>query len=486
MDWLALRRLAPAAALFATVLLPPIPVGAGEGAARAALESWIAHLNEDAPEALEAFLQEAFADTFLEQVPIEQLMAVSQQLKGAGPYELGKIESESDDAIVALLETPSGTWFRARAHVIGEPARFDGLLIQPATAPSGEEREALDWKTLDELAALLAEAGDLPGVALAWARLGGDPHVGVAGVRSADGDDRVQPGDRFHIGSITKSVTATALGALVEEGELSWDSTLPELLPGVEMNDAFGDETLLVLVRHRASIPQHLTFDDAEMTRLNDLPGTTTEQRGAYVAEVLALPELDNDFHYSNAGYAIAGYIGETASGESWETLVVEEVFEPLGLESCGIGWPATHERPDQPRGHYGDKGSRRVQGLDDYRLGAFMRPAGDVHCSVGDLARYGQAHLAGLAGKDGVMEASTIQELHRVIDEAAPYAAGWGVDPESGQHRHNGSAGTFFSYLVIDPAAEMVVAVLTNVGPQDGQAAAQRAVAEILGRFGE
>ena len=45
-------------------------------------------------------------------------------------------------------------------------------------------------------------------------------------------------------------------------------------------------------------------------------------------------------------------------------------------------------------------------------------------------------------------------RELHRVVDEGAPYAAGWGVDPESGQHRHNGSAGTFFSYLTIDPKA--------------------------------
>ena len=185
--------------------------------------------------------------------------------------------------------------------------------------------------------------------------LGEQPSVGVAGVREENGKQAIEAGDRFHIGSITKSVTSTALGALVEKGKLSWSASLEELLPGIEMNDAFANVELQTLVRHRARIPQHSTFDDAEMSRLNDLPGTPTEQRATYAAEVLAEEPLADGFHYSNAGYAIAGLIGERASGQGWEQLVADQVFEPLGLGSCGIGWPATEERPDQPRGHFGD-----------------------------------------------------------------------------------------------------------------------------------
>ena len=370
------------------------------------------------------------------------------------------------------------------ARLLGALMVFLLVSSQPVFAQEAASQTAFEWDTLDELAARAVEDAGLPGAVLAWARLGEEPRIGVAGARAVGGREAIEPADRFHIGSITKSLTSTVLGALVEQGKLNWRAKLRTLLPGVAMNEAFAEVELQHLVRHRAGIPQHLTFDDAEMARLNSLPGTPTEQRAAYVAEVLALDPLDEGFYYSNAGYAIAGYIGEQASGRSWEQLVVEEVFKPLGLETCGIGWPATEERLNQPRGHYGGRDGRTVQGLDDFRLGAFMRPAGDVHCSVGDLARYGLAHLAGLSGEDGFLKAATIRELHHVWDEGAPYAAGWGVDPVSGQHRHNGSVGTFFSYLTIDPEAWLVVAFLTNAGPEDGQAAAVRVVNAILERY--
>lgn len=357
-----------------------------------------------------------------------------------------------------------------------------GPLADSQISRCAETPKAIKWKTLDELAAHVAKEGDLPGVALAWARLGEEPQVGVAGVRALGEGALVEPSDLFHIGSITKSITATALAALVEQGSLNWSDRLRDLLPDMKMNEAYADVELRLLLRHRARITPHLQMDDTEMSRLNNLPGTPTEQRAAYIAEVLALDPLPDGFHYSNADYTIAGYIGEWKSGKSWEQLVREEVFEPLGLQTCGIGWPATKERPNQPRGHYGERGNRRVQGLDEYTLGAFMWPAGNIHCSVSDLTRYGLAHLAGLSGDDGFLKAMTIKELHRV--DKVPYAAGWGVDPRSGQHRHRGSVGTFFSYLTIDPKAKLVVAFLTNAGPHDGQPASERAANAIIERY--
>jgi len=467
-------------ALFGALLLLTLPVAAWQGAARAALDEWLQHINESSADALRAYSAEAFSAGFLAQVPLEQIGAIHAQLQAIAPLELDSLESESAGALVALLHASNDMWFRLQLSVSGEPPRIDGMLIQPAAPPSATD-EPLTWDSLDELAAALATRHELPGVALAWARAGEEPHVGVAGVRALGGDP-IQPDDRFHIGSLTKSVTATAIARLVELGELSWDATLAELLPDVEMNEVYAQMTLERLVRHRARIQQHSTFDDAEMARLNGLPGSTTEQRTAYVREVLMLEPLDAGYAYSNAGYAVAGYIAERAAGKSWEELVVDEVFAPLGLDSCGIGWPATAADPDQPHGHFGNRGARRVQGIDEYPLGAFMRPAGDVHCSVADLARYGQAHLAGLLGQDGFLRAATIQELHRV--DNVPYAAGWGVDPESGQHRHNGSAGTFYSYLTIDPAAQIVIAFLANAGPTDAQPAGVEAAAAILERY--
>lgn len=359
-------------------------------------------------------------------------------------------------------------------------ALFLVVFVLLTAAPNDEQSAVPAWRTLGELAAHIADDIELPGVAIAWARLGGEPEVSVAGVRMLGLDEPVEPADRFHIGSITKSVTASVLGALVEKGELSWQATLRELLPEVEMNEAFAAVELHQLLRHRARIPQYLNFEDGEMARLNALPGTPTAQRAAFVKDVLARDAIDEGYHYSNAGYVIAGSIAERASGRSWEQLVHDEVFAPLRLATCGIGWPATAERPDQPRGHFGGRGRRSVQGFDAYELGPFLRPAGGIHCSVGDLTRYGLAHLAGLSGDDGFLGAATIQELHRLGDGES-YAAGWRIDPETGQHHHNGTVGSFFAYLTIDPEVGLVVAFLTNAGPPDGHDAALRAVGEIF-----
>jgi len=356
-----------------------------------------------------------------------------------------------------------------------------------STRDSGEtsrdDIEPLRVGWLDELARELANDVGAPGVAVAWARPGETPQVGAAGLRSLDDGNPVRPGDRFHIGSLTKSMTATALAALVERGLIDWNDTLADLLPDIRMRDTYADVTLAALLRHRGGIVPHLQLDDAEFVRLNALPGSPTEQRAAYAEEVLALESLDRKYHYSNAGYAIAALAGERASGRSWEQLVRREVFEPLALSSCGFGWPATEARPDQPHGHFGERGARRVQRLDEYPLGAFIDAAGDIHCSVGDLVQYGLAHLAGLMGGDGFLAAATIQELHRPVDEV-PYASGWGIDPASGQHRHRGSAGTFLAYLTIDPAAGVVVAFATNAG-FDTQPASARAAQVIIERVG-
>lgn len=459
---------------------------AQDTAARQVLATWIEKVN-DAPEGeLDAWAASAFTASFLAQVPVAQVQAVHRQLREAGTFTLESIETATANTLVALLSSSGGAWFRVQLSVAEGTRLIDGLLVEPAAAPSAEPPPPLEWESLDQLAARLAADGDLPGVAIAWARRGATPQVGVAGVRAVGGGDPIEPDDPFHIGSLTKSVTASAIGRLVEAGALRWDARLGELLPDVDMNPAYADAELRTLLRHRARIPAHLTVDDAEMARLNGLPGSPTQQRAAYAAEVLAEEPLDPGFHYSNAGYAIAGAIAERASGRSWEALVVEEVFAPLGLDSCGVGWPATEETPDEPRGHFGARGSRTAQRLDQYELGAFIGPAGNTHCSVADLVRYGQAHLAGLDGEDGFLRAATIVELHAVIDPGAPYAAGWGVDPVSGQHRHNGSVGTFYSYLVIDPSSGMVVAFLANTGPADAQPAAVRAVRAIVERYGQ
>ena len=449
-----------------------------------ALETWTSILNDKdlTDAALKTYVSESFAPEFLAQVPLDQAVGFHQQLRAAAPFGPAQIVESSDQALVAKTQANGGPWFEITLNV-SAAGKIDGLLVQPTNAPEDHASAKLpDWKDLNELAAHVAAESGLPGLAIAWAHADEAPKVGVAGLRAVAGASAVQPDDRFHIGSITKSVTSTVLAALVQEEKLKWTDTLETLLPDVSMRPEYRHVELQTLVRHRAQIPQHLTFDEQEMSRLNGLEGTPAEQRASYVAEILNLEPIDEGFHYSNAGYAVAGHIAERVGGASWFELVRTKVFEPLALSSCGLGWPATEATPEQPRGHSPGANGLEEQALDAYELGAFMSPAGDLHCSVADLARYGQAHLKGLSGLDGFLTAATIEELHRVPADS-PYAAGWGVDPDTGEHQHNGSAGTFFSYLTIDPETRTVIAVLTNTGPAQGQAAAQKIADAVFSR---
>ena len=78
--------------------------------------------------------------------------------------------------------------------------------------------------------------------------------VWVTGTRTFGGAEAVTTSDLWHLGSCTKSMTATLIALLVERGDLDWDKTLPQLLPefAKSMNPAYADVTLVDLLAHRA------------------------------------------------------------------------------------------------------------------------------------------------------------------------------------------------------------------------------------------
>src|SRR5262249_44999102 len=177
---------------------------------------------------------------------------------------------------------------------------------------------------------------------------------GVAGVRKAGDATAVTIDDRWHIGSCTKSMTATMIGTLVEEGKLTWGTTLGEVFGDLEgkMDPAWKDVTLEQLLTHRAGVPSDLSKDGL-WGRLWKREGTPREQRMQLVGGVLKNPPVHKpgtDFLYANAGFAIAGAMAEKVTGLAWEDLMRQRLFAPLGMGSADYGAPGTaSEKPDQP-----------------------------------------------------------------------------------------------------------------------------------------
>ena len=364
-----------------------------------------------------------------------------------------------------------------------EPYRLDGVMIQPTSPPNLELASDGDWRTVSDLLEQLCESSGIPAISTAVVEDGRIVESAAIGDRWIGGQ-AVEATDAFHIGSVTKSITATMIAIVIERGDLRWDSTIGDVISDLPMRAEYRVVTLEQLLQHRGGLPAYATMSEEEEERWSRSTDAPTEQRRILIEEALGAEPVGpaGEMIYSNAGYVVAGYMAEMATGESWESLVYELVMLPLGMEHSGFGWPATDDRPNQPRGHFSEDDTLRPQGLDEYPLGAYLSPAGNIHMSITDLAIYARLHLDGLAGQDGLLRAETVRRLHETAgDDAMGYACGWVVkrDENGNIHYHAGSAGTFYASVELFPAENRAIVTAMNVGP-DGAAVVEEITKQI------
>jgi CubicO group peptidase (beta-lactamase class C family) len=99
---------------------------------------------------------------------------------------------------------------------------------------------------------------------------------------------------------------------------------------------------------------------------------------------------------YSNGGYIVAGAMLEALTGQTWETLMEQELFQPLGITTAGFGAPGTSAVRDQPWGHLRSGGTWTPlspgPGADNP---AAIGPAGTVHIALSDITLYRRHSVA-------------------------------------------------------------------------------------------
>jgi len=405
-----------------------------------------------------------------------------------GAVELAMVKEETAHSITVIGKSTNMDMWVAFTFRLEEeaPNKLFEVQIGPSSPPDMAPAAAAEWSTLQEL--IDQFVGDnIPAIAAAIIEGGEVVDLAVAGVRMTGSDTPVAKGDRFHTGSVTKSMTATMVARLVELEILRWDLTVGEALHGVEMGDAYRGVTLDQLLNHVGGFQPWTMVDDEDEARFTQ--GTdAVSQRAAFVAAVLVEAPANpvGEYNYSNAGYTVVAHIAERAAGSSWEALVREHVFEPLGMAHAGFGWPANPGNPEAPRGHQRDGDVLVAQALDAPGIGAFLAPAGDVNCSVGGLAAFAVAHLQGISGHDGILAATTFERLHTPdATNGSDYVAGWAVTRREGVGEvqwHAGSAGTFYALVELYPEMRRAVVVMMNLGPEGSEVANRIAEAAATG----
>lgn len=321
---------------------------------------------------------------------------------------------------------------------------------------------------------------NLPSLAGTIVTSKGAGEIIVTGVRKAGTEVAVTANDKWHLGSDTKVMTTCLLATLIEAKKLRWETTMAEVFPeqAKAMSPELQKMSLLHLLSHRAGLPSNLMWWSFAK------PGKSLKEQRADVIEQVATIKLNSEpgakYEYSNLGYVVAGAIAEKISGKSWEELMRQIIFDPLGMKSAGFGGLGTPGKIDQPWPHDAN-GKPREKNGPSVDNAAVLGPAGTVHCTLSDWAKFIADQLRGARGQNGLLKVESYREI-QTPHFGGEYALGWLV----AEHKlangrlltHAGSNTMNFSLAWVAPLRDVAILVCTNIGGDN----AMKAVNEIIG----
>ncbi len=356
----------------------------------------------------------------------------------------------------------------ANGHITGQFTQGQTFPLEftPGAAPAPPPPAPLQHMSQDVLRGLRVQSS-APAMACA-ARSTNGKHIAFAdGLRSASGRTTVTTQDQWHLGSMTKAMTATLVGRMVEAAHVSWDDTVGGVLGAAipDIRAEYRDISFRHLLCHRAGLQPNIPMARlGEFRRENDDP---RQERIAWSRIALSMDPIgppETTFAYANNGYIVAGAMLEVILGATWEQLIREQVFNPLGMHSAGFGAPGTPGRLDQPVGHApGASGPHTPYppGGDISDNPAALGPAGRVHASLDDVLTFCAAHR----DRTALLRPETWDTLH-TPPFGGDYAMGW-IKREN-RFWHNGSNTLFYSEMAFDQATGVVCAAACNDGNLD------------------
>lgn len=317
---------------------------------------------------------------------------------------------------------------------------------------------------------------------------------GITGVRKKGAKEKATINDLWHLGSCTKSMTATLCAILVEKGILKWELTLEDVFPDVakKMHKDFKKVTLSQLLTNRGGFPGDLLNWKDLWDDLWHFKGSPKEAR-RYLLEriVVKKPETvpGTKDVYSNFGFAVAGHIAETVTGQEYEDLMQQYLFIPLRMKTAGWGAPGTWNYSasndlNEPWGHKQDgspvkplKNTPDGRGSDNP---TGIAPTARLHCTIKDWAKYISIHLRGNESNPyreyKIITSETFKKLQTPPDSLSDYGYGWmclnrgwsSPDNEGKVLTHSGSNTMWYSFTWIAPQKDYAVLVCCNIGGQE------------------
>lgn len=239
----------------------------------------------------------------------------------------------------------------------------------------------------DELAGLDAyieraiEDWGIAGASVAIVKGGDVVYAKGFGVRDVRAGELVDEHTLFAIGSNTKLFTAVAAGMLVDEGEMAWNGRITDYLPWFQLRDSYAarELTLRDALSHRSGLGR----------RGDALWYGTGHGREEVIRRVRHLEPnsgFRSEFGYQNIMFLTAGEATAAAAGRSWDDLVDERIFTPLGMDRTNTSVSAVSRTSNVAQPH---EATPEGPGAIPWRNIDNVAPAGSINSSAAEMARW-------------------------------------------------------------------------------------------------
>ena len=342
------------------------------------------------------------------------------------------------------------------------------LLIAPALYAKKESGK-VNLKGFSAFVEKIRQEWGIPGCAVAIVKDGKVVFARGFGCRDVENKLPVTADTLFAIGSNTKTFTATILGILVDQGKMAWEKPVQRYLPGFRLQDPVASRlmTPVDLLTHRSGLPRHDTVWYKSSTSRQELIN-----RLAYLEPSAS---FRSTFQYNNLMFVAAGYMAGKIAGTSWEELVRQHIFAPLGMKTSNFSVNDSQKAADFSF-PYSERDGKVVK--IPFRILDNAGPAGSINSSVNEMANWLLLNLnkGKFRGKQ-VISAKNLQKLHspQIIGRStlgrddeilySLYGMGWGIMIYRGNPiiAHSGGIDGFISWMAFLPKYNAGIVILTN-----------------------
>ena len=276
----------------------------------------------------------------------------------------------------------------------------------------------------------------------------------------------------YSICSISKLFTAVAIMNLYDEGKLSLEDEVGDLLPWYDLNQQFpgsGPITVRSLLSHSSGLPReavkpYWTWPNFPFPSQEEVRDGLKTQETLYPASTY--------FQYSNLALTLLGEIIEEISGQSYDDYISKNILKPLGLMDTRTSLPRDKYGEDLAIGYSAIMRDAHREKVNFFQANGIKAAAG-FSSNVMDLGKFASWQFRLLEGEEAeILKPSTLKNMQRVHWTDDDFGTTWGLGfsvrkGSNGQKivGHGGSCPGYRSTLQLNPAEKQAVAVMINAG---------------------